>query len=99
MQLRKQRLSTEVTIPAEFKGKPVTAIGYRSFGNCHKLTSIIIPNSVTVISDYAFSGCNGLKNISYKGTKAQWGSIAKGNNRNYNTGNYTIVCTDGKIEK
>lgn len=35
----------------------VTSIGYAAFYNCSGLTSITIPNSVTSIGDYAFSGC------------------------------------------
>lgn len=33
----------------------VTSIGYYSFGNCNGLTSVTIPNSVTSISEVAFS--------------------------------------------
>ena len=36
----------------------VTRIGNRAFENCTYLTSVTIPNSVTKICDYAFSGCD-----------------------------------------
>ena len=37
--------------------------------------------------------------ITYTGTQAQWNAISKGSNWNYNTGSYTIHCTDGDIAK
>lgn len=39
----------------------VTSIGYRAFWACYHLSSIIIPNSVTSIGDYAFNGCHGIR--------------------------------------
>lgn len=35
----------------------VTRIGQKAFYNCENLTYILIPESVTYIGDYAFSGC------------------------------------------
>ena len=42
------------------------------------LTSITIPESVTSIGDFAFSGCSSLKTINYTGTEEQWNAISKG---------------------
>ena len=41
----------------------VTAIGLQAFYNCTELTSIIIPNSVCQIDDYAFAGCSNLSEV------------------------------------
>ena len=73
---------------------------YRSaFYDCTGLMSITIPNSVTRIGDYTFKNCTSLTNITFNGTQAQWNAITKGTDWNYNTGNYTIHCTDGDIPK
>lgn len=44
----------------------VTALFYQS---------VMLQGSVTSIGQYAFSGCNNLQNVYYKGTVAQWDSI------------------------
>lgn len=41
----------------------VVSIGSKAFENCSGLTSITIPNSVTVIAGDAFSGCKGLSSV------------------------------------
>ena len=74
-------------------------IGEDAFYYCTGLTSITIPNSVTIICDDAFRICTSLTSITFNGTKAQWNAITKGSDWNYNTGNYTIHCTDGDIPK
>ena len=77
----------------------VTSIGASAFSGCRGLTSATIENGVTSIGASAFSGCRGLNSITFEGTKAQWNAIAKGFDWNYNTGNYTVHCTDGDIAK
>jgi hypothetical protein len=46
----------------DLSGSTFTSIGDRAFYKCH-LTSIIIPDSVTRIGNYAFSGCDDLTSI------------------------------------
>lgn len=85
---------TSITIP-----DGVTSIGDWAFCDCSGLTSITIPGSVTSIGSYAFFICSGLTRIDFSGTKAQWNAIKKGDYWSYNTGNFTVYCTDGTISK
>ena len=55
--------ATEVTIPEEYKGKPVTSIGDYAFHFCDSLTSITIPESVESIGDAAFASCYNLSSV------------------------------------
>lgn len=54
---------TEVVIPPEIEGKPVTSIGMDAFNNCISLTSVTIPESVTSIGEGAFDGCSSLTTV------------------------------------
>lgn len=49
---------TSLTIPSDFKGKPVTSIDEGVFYNFTNLTSIIIPESVSNIGEGAFGRTN-----------------------------------------
>lgn len=69
------------------------------FCNCPSLTSVTIPNSIRSIERYAFGNCTRLININFQGTKAEWEAIEKEEYWNYNTGHYTVYCTDGNITK
>lgn len=69
------------------------------FGECTSLQSITLPVSLTYLGYYAFNGDSALTDIYYNGTMAQWGSINKGTDWDYQTGNYTIHCSDGDIPK
>ena len=86
----------------------VTSIDTCAFAFCHALTSITIPTSVNNIGENAIEYCNALTTINYGGTIEQWDAIEKVENRwniygildwDYNTGDYTIHCTDGSIKK
>ena len=77
----------------------VTSIGDGAFYECISLTSVVIPNSVTNIGEYAFCECISLTSITFDGTMAQWNAISKGSYWRNNTGNYTVYCTDGAIDK
>ncbi len=54
---------TELVIPSTYQGLPVTGIDVRAFESCTSLTSVIIPNSVTIISNNAFEFCTSLTNV------------------------------------
>ena len=55
---------TELVIPAQIDGQPVTTIGNYAFSDCTGLTSVTIPEGVTEIGNYVFSGCTSLSEIS-----------------------------------
>ena len=60
--------STDIELPSVIDGKRVTSIGDSAFNAynieaCKNLTSIIIPNSVTSIGNYAFYKCTSLTDV------------------------------------
>ena len=54
---------TEVIIPSELGGKPVTAIGEDAFFKNKTITGVKIPEGVTSIGNSAFSYCNSLTEV------------------------------------
>jgi uncharacterized repeat protein (TIGR02543 family) len=67
------RLHGQIALPATFNGLPVRAIvqsGFRhgwsgnGFAHTFEITFVFIPQSITIIGDFAFQGCAGLENIS-----------------------------------
>ena len=51
-----------IYIPATYNGKPVTAIGEKAF-RYSKITGVVIPDSVTLISEEAFGACLSLTSV------------------------------------
>ena len=70
-----------------------------AFIDCKNLISITIPNSITYIGCNGFGECNSLIKIDFSGTKAEWKAIEKENGWNNGTKDYTVYCTDGKLDK
>ena len=66
-------------------------IPYRAFCNLTSAFDVAIPATVTAVSDYAFDGCTGLKNVYYAGTEEQWLDITIGTN-NAPLGTAAIYC-------
>ena len=54
--------NTQVEIPSEINGAPVTIIGYRSFANTGVIR-VVMPDSVKVIEDKAFYLCTKLTDV------------------------------------
>src|SRR5450759_4224516 len=67
-----------VTIPGMLGGYPVTSIGDSAFNSTqgHLLTSVIIPNSVTSIGNYAFAGCRGVTSVTIPSSVTSIGNYA-----------------------
>lgn len=81
-------ISGDVTIPETIEGYPVTEIGSYAFENCTNLTSVTIPDSVTVIGFcFAFSGCTGLANINLPDSLIEIGYNTFQNTAYYNNEN------------
>lgn len=55
--------ATEVIIPDDVLGVPVTIINYMAFYDCSSLTSVYIGDNVTEIEFDAFNGCENLENV------------------------------------
>ena len=81
----------------------VETIGEFAFSGCTALKSIDIPKSVTTLKRCAFYGCRNLATINYDSNKSAWESITKEDSWDdlvpFNDCYYTIVCTNGRIEK
>lgn len=54
---------TEIIIPPFYKGLPVAAIGDSAFEYNARITSVVLPNSVSKINGSAFSDCENLTSI------------------------------------
>ena len=54
---------TDIVIPYEYEGKPVTHIFQSAFSECSRIKSVTVPDGVTFIGNYAFEECHGLVSI------------------------------------
>ena len=70
---------TDVVIPSTYNGKKVTKIANSAFSyvkNKENIKSITIPNSVTSIGSYAFSGCASLTSVTIPNSVTSIGGYA-----------------------
>ncbi|WP_295218473.1 leucine-rich repeat domain-containing protein, partial [Ruminococcus sp.] len=65
--------ASEIVIPSEYEGYPVTAIGENAFYDCDTLVSVTIPQGVTTLGDYAFGYCDNLTTIYMPVSVTSWG--------------------------
>lgn len=66
----------DIVIPDTYNGKPVLEIGASAFANRTELTSVTLPDSITTISNLAFSGCSGLIDVIFENGLTTIGSGA-----------------------
>ncbi len=85
---------TSILLPDTLK-----SLSKYSFAFCTNLEYVKIGNGITQLPMYVFADCTSLKEIHFNGTKEEWNKIEKDKDWDQNTGNYTIYCTDGNIEK
>ncbi|MGN0498272.1 MAG: leucine-rich repeat protein [Acutalibacteraceae bacterium] len=75
--------NSEVIIPSEIEGKPVTVIGEQSFWFNDNLTKVTIPDGVTTLGESAFNKCTKLASINIPdsvteiGEQVFWGTALK----------------------
>lgn len=83
-----------VKVPAH-----VETVSKGSFKRCAWLQSVTISSEVKTIEEQVFYGCSNLTEINFTGTTAEWLSITKGDGWDWDTGNYTVICSDGTLDK
>ncbi len=66
--LDKGAAAEKVVICEEAEGLPVREIDYGAFERNDKLREVVIPDSVNVISSYAFGGCTALEMVTIPGS-------------------------------
>ncbi|MCR5794537.1 MAG: leucine-rich repeat protein, partial [Solobacterium sp.] len=64
---------TEISIPSEIDGLPVTSIYVNEFRGCSTITNLFIPNSISSIGSHAFSGCSSLSKVTVPGSVTELG--------------------------
>ena len=89
------------TIPTD---PDLTMIGNGAFNNQSEMTSIIIPNNITRISeDNVFNGCSALTDVTYTGTMAEFAALNGGDGwtpwKEFMVPATVVHCTDGDITK
>ena len=55
--------SSELIIPAQHEGRPVTSIADNAFSWCYQIRKAVIPETVSVIGESAFSWCESLEEV------------------------------------
>ena len=69
-----------------------------SMQNIVEMTSVVIPASVTHFYEYMLNDCDGLTNITFLGTIAQWNAITKDTNWSKNMNVTVAHCSDGDVQ-
>ncbi len=65
------RDEAEITIPAEYHGKPVTEIGVNAFKNNAVITRVSLHSGIKRVNAYAFAGCRNLETVEFENKSIQ----------------------------
>ena len=71
-----QQISGEIVIQSPTEGVPVVAIEEGGFWRCSSLTSVVIPDGMTMIGEGAFYGCTSLTSIDIPDSVTEIGGSA-----------------------
>lgn len=71
-----EKTVTQVVVPAQYRGIPVTQILDKAFENCEQLTDVTISEGITAIGLYAFQHCGSLQEIHLPTTLKSIGAYA-----------------------
>ena len=77
-------IEADMSIPSEIDGYAIVGINEFAFADCTRLTSVTIPDSVSVIGSYAFSGCTNLTDITIPDSVKEIGAFVFENTQWYN---------------
>lgn len=68
----------DIVIPAIYEGNPVTEIGEEAFFEVKTITSVTIPDGLTIIADRAFGECMRLKSVALPNSITSVGNYSFG---------------------
>ena len=55
----------------------ITKIADNAFYYGKNITTLVLPNTITSIGEYSFSGCTSLEKLIFEGTESEWNAIEK----------------------
>ena len=63
LEICEDNYASDITIPREYNGLPVTVIWTFAFAGCKGLRSVTLPDTVTTINELAFALCDDLESV------------------------------------
>jgi len=55
----------------------IRTVAKEAFYECDNIVTVVIPDSITNIGEYAFDGCSKLETVLYEGSESQWLNVTK----------------------
>ncbi len=72
----KNDIAGSVTVPMRYGGELIVRIETNGFEDCINITQLTVPDSVTIVGNYAFQGCKSLEKIVLPDSLKQIGAYA-----------------------